>query len=66
MSNVVVSPTLRVAQAHRQNGLGTLKCLNLRFFVDAEDDGVVRWVHIQTDNVAYLFDQLWDQKRLLH
>ncbi len=59
MPNVVVGLSLGLAQAHGQDRLSTLERLNLRFLVDAQDDRVIRWVHIQTNNVAYLFDQLW-------
>ena len=54
-----MSLTLGLAQAHRQNGLGAFERLNLRFLVDAQDDRVVRWVHVQANNVAHLFDKLW-------
>ncbi len=57
MANVVVSLSLGLAQAHRQDGLSTLERLNLRFLVDAKYDRIVRWVHIQTNHVAYLFDE---------
>ncbi len=59
MPNVVVGLSLGLAQAHRQDGLGTLKRLNLRFLVDTKYDRVVRWVHIQANNVAHLFDEQW-------
>ncbi len=59
MPNVVVGLSLRLAQAHRQDGLSTLERLNLRFLVDAKYDRVVRWVHIQANNVAHLFDEQW-------
>ncbi len=59
MPNVVVGLSLGLAQAHGQDRLSTLERLNLRFLVDTQDDRVIRWVHIQANNVAYFFDQLW-------
>ena len=50
---------LGLPQAHRQNRLGTLKRLDLRFLIDADNDRIVRRVHVQADNVAHLFHELW-------
>ena len=36
----------------------TLERLNLRCLVNAQHDRVVRRVHIQANNVAYLFDEV--------
>ena len=58
MANVVVGLSFGLAQTHRQDRLSTLKRLNLRFLVNAQHDRVVRRVHIQANNVAYLFDEL--------
>lgn len=58
MANVVVGLSFGLAQTHRQDRLSTLERLNLRFLVNAQHDRVVRRVHIQANNVAYLFDEL--------
>lgn len=59
MPNVVVGLSLGLAQTHGQNGLSALERLNLRFLVDAQHNRVVRRVHIQANDVAHFFDELW-------
>lgn len=58
MTNVVMGLALRLAQAHGQDRLRTLKRLNLRLFVDADNERVIRGIHVQADNVPDLFDEL--------
>ena len=59
MQHVVVGTTLGLTRSHRQKRRRPLQCLDLGFLVDAEHDGVIRRVHVQTHDVAYLLDQEW-------
>ena len=58
VAGVVVGAFLRHAGHHRQHRLGPVECLDLRLLVDAEHDGFVRRVEVETDDVAYLVDEL--------
>ena len=40
-----------------QTRLSSIQCLNLAFLVDAQDEGFIRWIHIQ----AYDIDQFLDE-----
>ena len=44
----------RQAGAQRQNGLRPVQCLNLGLLVDAQDDGIGRRIHVETDDVVDL------------
>jgi len=57
MPNVVRRSTLGSTEIHWKNWLSPLKRLNLRLFVDAQDDRVVRRAHVQTDDVSHLLDE---------
>jgi hypothetical protein len=48
---------LDIAQTHGQHGLSTVQGLNLAFFIDAQDQGVVGWIQVQADDVPYLLDK---------
>ena len=48
---------LDVAEPHGQHGLGTLKGLDLGFFIHAQHHGMVGRVQIQSDDVAHLLDE---------
>lgn len=54
---VVVGAALDLSGAHRQQGLAAVECLNLAFFVDAEDEGTVRRRHVEPDDVAHLLHE---------
>ena len=57
MPGVVVRDALDVAEPHRQHGLGAPRRLDPALLVDAQHDGVVRRVQVQTDDVAHLLDE---------
>jgi hypothetical protein len=46
------------APLHRQARLGAVDGLDLRLFVDREDDGVGGRIDIKPDNIAQLVDKL--------
>ena len=48
--------TLDVAQAHRQQRLGAIQGLDLRFLVNAEHECLVGRVEVEPDDVSYLLD----------
>ena len=54
VSDVVVGDSLHVSQAHRQQWLGSIESLHLGLLVDAKHLGLVRWVKVETDDVADL------------
>lgn len=57
VTNVVMCPSLSLSGAHRQNGLATVKCLNLRLLVHAEHERLVGRAEVKTDDVAHLVDE---------
>ena len=54
---VVVSHRPCPAFLHGQPGLAAVERLNLAFFVDAEDDGLLGRVQVEPDNVLQLFEE---------
>ena len=57
VSSVVVCSSLDLAWAHRQQRLRPLQRLDLRLLVHAQNQRIVRWIHVQTDDVANFLDQ---------
>src|SRR5882757_8539569 len=57
MALVVVGHRAGSAFLHRQAGLGAVQRLDLRFFIDREDDGMGGRIDIKPDNVAQLVDE---------
>src|SRR5262245_44109598 len=57
VSNVVVRDALDIAESQGQHRLATFQRLNLALLVHAQDQGLIRWVQIQPDDVRYLFDE---------
>ena len=57
MALVVVGHRAGAALLHRQAGLGAVQRLDLRLFVDREDDGMGGRIDIKPDNVAQLVDE---------
>ena len=57
MPVVIVGLAFEVAQAHRQDRLGALQRLNLALFVHAEHQRLVRWIQIQSHNIAHLLHE---------
>lgn len=54
VADVVMGHALHVAQAHRQQWLGAIQSLDLRFLVNAEHDSVLGRIQVQADDVAHL------------
>ena len=61
---VVMGAPLNLAWAQRQQGLGAIECLNLRFLVHTENHGMLRRVHIQPDDVARLVHKVRVRRQL--
>ena len=57
VADVVVGDTLDVAQTHRQQRLGAIESLDLRFLVNAEHNCLVGRVEVEPDDVSYLLDK---------
>jgi len=58
VSFVVVGHRAGATLLHRQAGLSAVERLDLRLFVDREDDGMGRRIDIKPDHVAQLVDEL--------
>src|SRR3979490_1813644 len=58
MALVVVGNRAGAAFLHRQAGVGAVERLDLRLFVDREDDGMGGRIDIKPDNIAQLVDEL--------
>ena len=57
MAQIVGGSTFRLAGAHRQQRLGAAQSLDLTLFIHTEHESVEGRIHVDTDNVAHLFDQ---------
>ena len=57
MAEVIMGVSFSPAWTHRQQRLGALQCLNLAFFIHAENDGILRWTHIKADHIAHLLEK---------
>ena len=57
MSFVVVAAAFGLARAHRQQRLGPIQRLNLRLFIDAQNQRAIRWIQIEPDDVAHFVDE---------
>jgi hypothetical protein len=55
--HIVMGHPLHVAQSHGQDGLGAVQGLNLGFFVDAQDHGLVRRIEIESHDVPDLLHE---------
>ena len=51
---VVVGQSTRTPFLHGQSRLGTVECLDLALFVDAENQGLVGGIEIEPDHVLHL------------
>src|SRR5215510_13014535 len=58
MSFIVVGSPLDLPGPHRQKWLGAIKCLNLALFIDTQDQRKLRWVEIEPNDIAHLFNEL--------
>ena len=54
---VVMTTPLDLTGAHRQQRLGSVECLDLRFLVDAQHQGSVGWVEVELDTVVHFVDK---------
>ena len=54
MPPVIVCLPLRKAGPKGQDGLGPIQGLNLALFINAQNDGPVRRIHIKSNDVAHL------------
>ena len=57
VADVVVGDSLDVAQTHRQQRLGVIEGLDLRFLVNAEHNCLIGWVELEPDDVSCLLDK---------
>ena len=57
MADVVVGDSFDVAQAHRQQRLGAIEGLDLRFLVNAEHHCLIGRVEVEPDDVSDLLDK---------
>ena len=57
MPLVVMGAPLNLPRPHRQQRLGTIQRLDLRFLIDAEHQRPIRRVEIETDDVAHLLEE---------
>ena len=57
MAEVVVSDTFDVTQAQGQHRLGAFERLDLAFFVDTQDQGVIWGIEVKAHDVAHLFHE---------
>jgi hypothetical protein len=57
VADVVVGAPFDLAGTHRQDRLAAVQGLNLRLLVDAQHDGAIRGIEVETDDVSHLVDQ---------
>ena len=54
---VIMGASLHLARLQRQQWLRAVERLNLALLVDTKYQGMIRRVHVETYDVAYLLDQ---------
>ena len=57
VAGVVVRTPFHLPGSHRQKRLLPVESLDLRLLVDTQDDGVLRWVQVETDDIAHFLDE---------
>ena len=57
VADIVMSDPFDIAQAHRQDGLSPVQGLDLALFVNTEDQGVLRGIQVQADDIPDLLDE---------
>jgi hypothetical protein len=55
VAGIVMAAPLGLARPHRQQGLGAIQGLDLRFLVDAQHQSAVGRRKVEPDNVSHLF-----------
>ncbi|KXV34706.1 hypothetical protein AD940_05655 [Gluconobacter thailandicus] len=55
--DIIVRDTFEIPKAKRQHRLCTLQCLDLRFFVDTQNNCVIWWIEIKADDILHLVDK---------
>lgn len=61
---VVVGHRPAAPLLHRQTRLRSIQGLDLRFFVDAQNQGFIRGIQIETDNIRQLFYEVFVRRQL--
>lgn len=64
LANVIVRLSTRNTRAQRQGRLGSIECLNLRLFIDAQHDRTIRGTHVQPDDGAVFVDEQRVRRKL--
>jgi hypothetical protein len=59
MPFVIVSVALNLARPQLQFGLGAIQSLDLRLFVNGQNQCIIGRVQVQTDNIKNLFRKVW-------
>ena len=57
MAGVVMAAAFKLPGTHRQEGLGAVEGLDLRFLVDTQHHGALGRGQVEADDVAYLLDK---------
>lgn len=57
VTEIVVRHAFDITEPHGQDRLTTLQGLDLGFFINTQNEGIIRGIKIQTDDVSNLFDK---------
>ena len=57
MPGVIVRAAFHLARTHRQQRLGPIEGLDLRFLVDTQHHGMLRRIHVQPHDAPDFLDQ---------
>ena len=57
MAGIVVRAALGLARAHGPERLRAIQRLNSRLLIDAQHHRVLRWIHVEPDDVPHLLDE---------
>jgi len=57
MANVIMGDPFGMAKLHRKHGLPPLQCLNMAFFLHAQDYGVLRRAQVYSDDIPCFLDE---------
>jgi hypothetical protein len=57
VAEIIMRHAFDIAETHGQDGLTTLSSLDLSFFIDTKNEGIIWGIEVQTDDVTNLFDE---------
>ena len=64
MTDVIMTDAFNVSQPHGKHWLGSFKCLNLTFLIDAKHHGFIRRIKVEARDITYFLYEEWIRRKL--